>query len=312
MRHGAAAFACLLGSCASPSPQVRAPETVALSASTSAAASRPTTAIVVQVVVRAPVHARSAAPDLGSPRPSLGVVVTNRSALPVDVTNLRVHLAAVREGASFRCAALVGPPAGAREPANLAPGTSYVFERDLDCALPLVGAYAVRVDVSFGKGDWMRPREVRSSTLTVTALPSVAPRELEGVPGLWASIGASGTLAPSAGQTHGRTVLALVNATAQPIEVPRMYLVLRVYRAGNPIPCEDEPTVLATPSVLGAADTYYEPIVVSCLGLAVPGTYDVAAHLVVPRGDEGAREVALGRLRVEVVTNPSERGGEPR
>jgi hypothetical protein len=140
----------------------------------------------------------------------------------------------------------------------------------------------------------------------------VAPRELDGAPGLWVAMGASGALFPGAPKSHGRTVIALVNATTMPIEVPRMHLVLRVYRVGNPIPCEDEPVLLGTPPVLGPGDTYYAPVVVSCLGLAVPGTYDIAARLVVPRGTEGAREVSLGRLRVEVIHHPSVLNAEPR
>ena len=84
-----------------------------------------------------------------------------------------------------------------------------------------------------------------------------------------------------------------------------MRVAIRVYRVGNPIPCEDQPLVLGTPAVLGPGDAYYEPIDVSCLGLAVPGTYDVAARLVVPRGSEGDREIALGRLRVDVITDPA-------
>jgi hypothetical protein len=44
---------------------------------------------------------------------------------------------------------------------------------------------------------------------------------------------------------------------------------------------------------------------VSCLGLAVPGTYDVAARLIVPRGSEGDREIALGRLRIDVLNDPT-------
>lgn len=163
----------------------------------------------------------------------------------------------------------------------------------------------MHVAVSFGKGAFRTPRDVRAFSLTVTALPDVEPREIDGLPGLWAAMGSSNTLTGSAGRGYGRTLLMIVNATRAPIEVPPMRLALRVNRVGNPIPCEDQPLVLRTPPVLGPGDTYYEPIEVSCLGLAVAGTYDVAARLVVPRGSEGDREIALGRLRVSVITNPT-------
>jgi hypothetical protein len=259
----------------------------------------------VTVEVRAPLRARFEPSLGGAAKPSLGVVVTNRTAHVVDVSDLRVHLEAAREGVEFRCAQEVGPQLGDREPSSLAPGESYVFDRDLDCALPLVGAYAVRVAVSFGEGPFRTPREIRAFTLTVTALPKVEPHEIEGLPGLWASMGSSNKLAGGVGRGSGRTLLTVVNSTRKPIEVPRMRLAMRVYKLGNPIPCEDKPLVLGTPAVLGPGDTYNEPVEVSCLGLSVAGTYDVVARLVVPRGSEGDLEIPLGKLRVDVVTDPT-------
>ena len=241
----------------------------------------------------------------GAKKPSLAVVVSNRTSEPVDVSGLRVHLGAAREGVELRCAKEVGPQMGASEPSSLASGESFVFDRELDCALPLVGAYAVRVAVSFGVGAYREPREVRAFTLTVTALPKVEPREIAGLPGLWASMGSSNTIAGGVDRDGGRTLLTIVNSTRKAIEVPRMRLAMRVYRLGDAIPCEDTPRVLRTPAVLGPGDTYDEPIEVSCLGLASAGTYDIVARLVVPRGSEGDSEIALGRLRVDVVTDPT-------
>lgn len=255
--------------------------------------------------VRAPLHARYEPTLAGAAKPSLAVIVTNGSAQPLDVSDLRVHLNATRKGVAFRCASEVGAPLGEREPVVLAPGQSFTFDRELDCALPLVGAYAVRVAVSFGKGAFRMPRYLEAFTLTVTALPSVEPREVEGVPGLWASMGSNDKLAGGVGRGFGRTVLTIVNATHRPIELPRMRLVLRVYKVGNPIPCVDQPRDLPLPTVLGPGDAYNELVEVSCLGLAVAGTYDVAPWLIVPRGAEGDREIALGRLRVDVVTDPT-------
>jgi hypothetical protein len=301
---GTAALACLLLSCASTQPGARTSPPAAVTTAPAAAPNRPVP-LDVAVAVRAPLRARYVSSLLGAERPALDIIVTNRSAQPVDVANLRVHLEAVREHVSFRCAETVGPGLGVREPATLAPGAVFVFERDLDCALPLVGAYAVRIAVSFGTGDWRTSRDVSTSTLTVTALPNAAPREIDGIPGLWVSMGASTMLTGSAGRGHGRTVVAIVNGTPKAAELPTMRLVLRVYRAANPIPCEDEPIILGVPSVLGPAETYYEPIDISCIGLAVPGTYDIAASLVILRRSDIDRQISLGRLRVEVLTEPS-------
>jgi hypothetical protein len=310
-RIPALALACLVASCAAPPPAGRTSATAAVTPRPGVAASasevrpRPARDVDVAVEVRAPLRARYEPSLGGAAKPSLAVVVTNHSKQAVDVTDLRVHLEAAREGVEFHCAKDVGAQMGDREPSSIAPGESYVFDRDLDCALPLVGAYAVRVAVSFGEGPFRAPREVRAFTLTVTALPKVEPHEIEGLPGLWASMGSSNQIAGGVGRGSGRTLLTLVNSSKKPIEVPRMRLAMRVYRLGNPIPCEDKPLVLGAPAVLGPGETYNEPIEVSCLGLSVAGTYDVAAKLVVPRGSEGDREIALGKLRVDVVTDPT-------
>ena len=301
-------LAFLVASCAPASPAGRASPTAAVAPASTAAPASVTNAardVGIEVEVRAPLRARYDPSVVGAAKPSLGVVVTNHSVQPLDVSDLRVHLEATREGVTFRCANEVGAPFGGREPTTLAPGASSVFDRALDCALPLVGAYSVRVAVSFGKGPFRPPRDVRAFRLTVTALPNVEPRAIDGLPGLWAAMGSSHNLAGGVGRGYGRTLLTIVNSTREPIAVPPMRLALRVYRVGNPVPCEDQPLVLGTPPVLAPGDAYYEPIEVSCLGLAVPGTYDVAARLVLPRGGEGDREIALGRLRVYVVTDPT-------
>ncbi len=309
-RCSALAVAFLVASCAPAQPASRTSATAAVAVAPrsgapelGAPASGPKVDVVVEV--KAPARARFDPSVGGATKPSLGIVVHNRSAVQVDVSALRVHLEAAREGVDFRCAKEVGPQIGDREPSVLAPGESYVFDRDLDCALPLVGAYSVRVAVSFGNGPFATPREVRAFTLTVTPVPKIEPREIAGLPGLWASMGSTNKLQGGVGQASGRTLLTLVNASRKPIEVPRMRLAMRVYRLGNPIPCVDKPLEVAAPAVLGPGDTYSEPVEVSCLGLAVAGTYDLAAKLVVPRGSEGDLEIALGRLRVDVITDPT-------
>jgi len=104
----------------------------------------------VAIELRAPQRARWLSSSLSPATPPLDIVVTNRSSSPIDVSDLRVHLDAVREGVSFRCANEVGPAPGAREPATLESGESFVFERAIDCLLPLTGRYDVRASVSFG------------------------------------------------------------------------------------------------------------------------------------------------------------------
>ncbi|CAN5897636.1 hypothetical protein BH11MYX4_BH11MYX4_24120 [soil metagenome] len=301
----AIALLCLAALACTPAPQAGRAQPTAATATTraSAAPADASPAVGVAVEMRGPLHARYDPTTAATTKPSLSVIVTNGSAQPVDVSDLHVHLEAVRETIAFRCAAQVGAPPGVREPSTLPPGQSFVFDRALDCALPLVGAYQVRVGVSFGKGPDRAPRIVRALGLTVTALPNVAPRKVEGSPGLWAALGASPLIPGGAG--HGRTLLTIVNATDQAVELPPMRLVLRVYRAGNPAACEDEPQTLALPAALGGGASYHEPVEVSCLGLAQPGSYEVVARLIVSGGTAGDREIGLGRLHIDVVTDPS-------
>jgi hypothetical protein len=255
--------------------------------------------VAVSVVLQSPMHVRWVQTTLGASKPTLGVVVVNRGAATVDVSNLRVHLDAIRESVSFHCAEEVGAASGSREPTSLAAGASFTFERTLDCALPLVGSYAIRVGVSFGHGDWSKLREVRAFNLRVFATHELEPRHVEPVPGLWGALGASNVMNGRRAGGPGRLVVALVNGGRTPLELPRFRLALRVYRVGVPVPCEDAPIELKTPPVLGVGESYHEPIDVSCLGLGVLGKYDIAGRLEIGTNGDGW-QTELGRIRVEI------------
>ena len=257
----------------------------------------------VAIELRAPKHVRWLPATLAPSKPMLGVVVTNRGEVPLDVSDLRVHLQAIREEVSFRCAEEVGAGPGAREPEALAVGASFVFERTLDCGLPLVGSYAIHVGVSFGHGSWGVARDVRSFSLRVFATPAIEPRRVEPIPGLWGGLGATSVMQGGQPGRSGRLVVALVNGGRTPLELPRFRLVLRVFRVGTPIPCEDAPIDIHAPAVLGGGESYHEPIEVSCLGLGVAGQYEVAGRLEIGGPEEGS-QVELGRLRVEIANEP--------
>lgn len=260
-------------------------------------------AVDVRVELHSPTHVRWVPTTLGPSKPTLSVVVTNRGSAQVDVSNLRVHLEAIREAVSFRCAEEVGAAPGAREPKTLQAGATFAFERTLDCALPLVGNYAIRVGVSFGRGAWAELRDVRAFNLRVFAAPEIEPRAIEPIPGLWGALGATSVMEGRASGS-GRLVVAIVNGGRTPLELPRFRLALRVYRVGVPIPCEDAPIDLKTPAVLGVGESYHEPVEVSCLGLGVVGKYDIAGLL--QMGSTGAGwQTELGRLRVEISNDPT-------
>lgn len=254
----------------------------------------------VTVDVSLPARLRWVSATVGPHRPRAVVVVTNRGAASVDVSNLRVHFDVEHEGIPFPCD---DPGSPGREPTTLAPQGSHRFERTLDCALPLVGTYAIRARVSFGRGAWATPREVRTFALRVESLPEAGPQKVEPIPGLWAAFGTSNVLIGHDAPAPGRMVVTLVNGGATPLELPRFRLAVRVYRRGSPIPCEDAPLVLATPPALGVGDIHREAVDISCLGLDVSGHYQIAARLQIPN----ANEIELGRIEVEVSSDPTRR-----
>lgn len=259
----------------------------------------------VAVELRAPKRARWLSSTLSPATPPLAVVVTNRSAAPIDVSDLRVHLDAVREGVSFRCAVEVGPPPGAREPSALAPGESFVFERAIDCTLPLTGRYDLKASVSFGQSASRAPRAVRALTLDVKAPEKLEPRPVNALPGVFAAIGSSAVLVGESGRGSGRIAVALVNGSSRPVALPTLHLALQVFRAGSPIPCEDAPIALAVPSPLAPGDVHRAPVDVSCLGLDTPGKYEVVVRLRIGERADSAEE--LGRLRIEISDDPARR-----
>ena len=260
----------------------------------------------VTIELRAPRRARWLASTLSPATPPLDVVVTNHSSAPVDVSNLEAHLEAVREGVAFRCANEVGPAPGVREPTTLDSGESFVFERAIDCMLPLTGRYDVKVSVSFGPGPSRVTYPVRALTLDVQAPAQADPEPVTSIPGLHAAIGSSPLLVGESGRGSGRIAVALVNASNRPIVLPKLRLALQVFRARSPIPCEDAPIELDVPRPLAPGQTHRVPVDVSCLGLDTPGQYEVVVRLRIGEGNAETSE-ELGRLAVEISDDPARR-----
>ena len=177
-----------------------------------------------------------------------------------------------------------------------------MFERAIDCMLPLTGRYEIKVSVSFGQGPSRVVRTVREVKLDVQAPNHLEPKPVSAIPGLYAAVGSSALLVGESGRGSGRIAVALVNGASQPIELPKLRLALQVFRAGSSIPCEDAPIDLDVPSLLAPGQTQRSPVDVSCLGLYTPGRYEVVVRL---RIGDAAEE--LGRLRVEISDDPARR-----
>lgn len=260
----------------------------------------------VTAEVRGPLRVRYEPALLAAARPLVRITIRNRRASSMDVSNLRVRLLATRDGVPFQCAGEIGPPERSREPQTLPAGSSAVFERTLDCALPLVGTYSVRVLVAFGRAaPWSEGTAVQTLEVKVVASAKSEPQAVQSVPGLWAAVGAGGIVSATSRETNGKLVIALVNGGPAAIDLPPLRVALRVYRAGLSIPCEDEPIKLRAPASLAPGRSHVEVLEVSCLGIGKPGHYDIAARLLVPEAAESDGELPLGRLHVEVASDPS-------
>jgi hypothetical protein len=278
---------------------------LALATTTELTAAETNDVLDVTAEIRGPTRVRYEPALLGVTRPIMRITVRNRGSAPVDVQNLRARLVATRDGTPFRCAHEIGPPERSPETQVLSAGTSAVFERALDCALPLAGKYSVRVVVAFGHAaPWSEGAAVQTLELNVVAPANREPVPIQSIPGLWAAVGAGGVVSATSKDASGKLAIALVNGGATTIEIPPLRLALRVYRAGLSVPCEDEPIKLQTPASMAPGRTHVEVLQVSCLGLAKPGRYEVAARLLVA-GGSAESELELGRFRVEVSSDPA-------
>ncbi len=233
----------------------------------------------------------------------VGVALENVSNAPAQVGGLRVSFRATRAGVGYPCRPRIGPATGEREPQTLAPQERHVFERDLDCVLPLPGRYAVEVMISFEP----TPGTVSVGTLQLDLEPRGGrlPVAHPALPGLWAMMVGDSNARPLKEEAWARgaygVVLALVNASPQPLRLTGARVLFRVYKVGTSLPCMDEPVVLGGPAQLEPGVTYVERVPITCI-MNKPGAYDIDSALLVG-GD--AREVVLGRTRLTVGPDPN-------
>lgn len=244
---------------------------------------------------------------LGTGPMPLTVTVANQSDEMLDVSALALRIEATQAGLALRCDEQAE---GRRaEPTQLAPGKSFTFRRELDCRLPLAGTYAVAVAVAFGRErTW---RTVRSYALDVSAPEGLEPRALDDT-GLFATIGAAPLAGAPTKGGHPRAAIALTHTGPTPLELPPMRVETRVRRSDTPWACTSKSAMLATPPALAPGAVYREPFDVTCLGLDVPGIYDVEVLLWMGRSSPAARTAALGEravplghLRIEVEDDPA-------
>jgi hypothetical protein len=258
----------------------------------------------IRASVRGPSRATYVAEALGAAAQSVSIQLMNTSGQSVNVGRLRVAFSATREGVPFQCKEHQGGRVKDREVSTLAPQQSFVFERDLDCAMPLPGTYEVRTYVALtdaAKGE--RGDFAGAFSLTVADSP-FAPRPYLPRPGLYAAMTGNRTTAPllpeawSRGDYH--VVLALVNGSTVPVAAGQARLAFSTYRKGSPLPCSGQTEKLDFPAELAPGSVHVTQAPVACAP-SEEGRYEIVGRL---RFDEAGEGVEVGRVAVKVTRDP--------
>ena len=256
----------------------------------------------IRARLKAPSHATYVAEALGAAGQSISVELANAGKNPVNVERMGVSFTATREGVPFPCKKRVGASMGRREPETLHPGQSFVFERDLDCAMSLPGHYDIAVYVAFGD------RQDRTDLVGKFGLDlddrGVAPRPYLPRPGLYvAMVGDRATrpLSPEAwarGDYH--VVLAVVNGSTHAVRVGPARLAFTTYRKGSTLPCSGQAESLLLPDELAPGTMHVVQKAVACAP-SEEGQYEIVGRLTF---GESPEEIEVGRVSLKVSRDP--------
>jgi len=233
----------------------------------------------------------------------VGIRLTNSGDRVAVLGRLRATFTATREGVPFPCNDRHRVVGQEREPASLGPGESFVFDRALDCSMPLPGRYEVGVSVALGERASGRGDPIGAFSLEVVG-GTTTPRPYPARPGLYfAMIGGRVTspLPPEAwrrGDYH--VVVAVVNAGPGPIPVGPARLTMETYRVGSPFPCSGQADPLAFPDRLEAGGVHTLQAPVTC-SPSEEGHYVLVGRLAL--GAVGS-EIEIGRVPLAVSHDP--------
>jgi hypothetical protein len=238
---------------------------------------------------------------LGPAGYQIAIRARNDGDRPVPVPKVFARTKVTREGVVFPCGQLAGAPTGVREPRELAPGASFVFRREVDCPMPLPGAYSLAVTAQIAEGDAMPAGEI--AVLVEGKGPAAHPT----VRGLHAAVlGNNAEVArmlrerERGGNPYAVTV-ALVNGSPATLVVHDARVSFRVTKVGAALPCMDEPVKLPTPITISPGEVLYSRVPITCV-MHQPGDYDIASTLAV---GADPTEVPMGSVRLTVSNDPN-------
>ena len=225
----------------------------------------------------------------------IGVTLTNRGTVAVDLAPLAISLSATREGVSFPCRA-TAPPAGVaeREPSSLAPGASFELDRELSCTLAVPGHYEVAVAIG---GE-------RAGVLDVNVAESPrAPRAMKDRPGLFVGMAGSAVTRPLPPEAWARgdyqVVIAFINASKQTLPLAPAKIVFLTYRQGATLSCSGQTNDIQLPPELASGEVHLVKSPVACAPAEV-GVYEVVGNLDM----RGTAKLEIGRVRIDVTRDP--------
>lgn len=241
---------------------------------------------------------------LGAHRQLVHVELRNLGARTVDLHGLRFAFVAERAGVRFPCSARPEPAPAAREARLLAKGSSLRFARLVDCATPLPGRYSVSMRLLLPS--WIREDEagdvLGSFDLEVVA-HGPAPVPYPGREGLFVLITGEGVSHPLPAESWARgryrMLVAVVNASTEPLRVGGATVSIQTYRHGTNLPCGGQMQALAFPGELAAGATALQWATVSCAP-SQEGRYELVGRF---RLGE-LPEIEAGRVPLTVSKDP--------
>ena len=230
-----------------------------------------------------------------------------------DIEHVNVRFTATRDGVPFACENGGRGTSKMHEPPSLDPGESFVFERQIDCTMPLPGRYEIGMYVSLNPqasggevGDF-----VGRFAIDVTA-DGAAPLAFPGRPGLYAMLtGGEATLplppdAWARGDYH--VVLGFVNAAKDPVPLGPGELSFLTYRRGSSLPCSGQSEPVALPETLAPGTLHVVRAPVTCAP-SEEGFYEVVGRF---KFSGVSDELEVGRVSLKVTRSPFLYVPEPR
>lgn len=256
----------------------------------------------IRVVLKVPSRAPYLVDELGVGGQSISVQLRNTGTRSADISRFRVAFTASRDGVAFPCKPPLGDSVKVR-PASLAPGQSFVFERDLACTMPLPGRYDVGVyvtvrDLAGARGDFVGqfPFDILEGSNRPLPYPAR--------PGLYVMMAGARRSRPLSADSWARgdyhVVLSLVNGGSRPVLVGPGRLAFTTYREGSSLPCSGQAESLVLPDALAPGAVHVIQAPVTCAP-STEGEYEIVGRLTLGNGVD---PVEVGRVALKVTRTP--------